>query len=291
MAILYGTQSNGETLPVLVDQFGNLLAKGIDGQPGQPGQPGTPGEPGGEGPQGPQGIPGVGVPLPYGEEGSYLQIVDGIPKWNAADPPGPEPTPGPDLVLVNLWDSYSLRNANNDVIVPPEPTEYLKALPSWGNDNAQTFDGACFAVGGGGDSGTYTDTFDVANSFGKVLQIKYERYLEYSSQITMAAPNPSTSTPNVQRITNTFNTFTPDGSGVAWQGGTVAFQINEEVSQVIVNMDWNFNFTSKNQVYIRFFELWDPGSYALNRQLVVEQQLKALYGVATSIDSSSQSQD
>jgi hypothetical protein len=36
MAILYGTQSNGETLPVLVDQFGNLLAKGIEGPPGPP---------------------------------------------------------------------------------------------------------------------------------------------------------------------------------------------------------------------------------------------------------------
>jgi len=41
MAILYGTQSNGETLPVLVDQFGNLLAKGIEGPPGPPGPPGV----------------------------------------------------------------------------------------------------------------------------------------------------------------------------------------------------------------------------------------------------------
>ena len=40
MAILFGTQSNGETLPVLVDQFGNLLAKGIEGEPGPPGPPG-----------------------------------------------------------------------------------------------------------------------------------------------------------------------------------------------------------------------------------------------------------
>jgi len=46
MAILYGTQSNGETLPVLVDQFGNLLAKGIDGGQGPPGEQGEQGEPG-----------------------------------------------------------------------------------------------------------------------------------------------------------------------------------------------------------------------------------------------------
>ena len=43
MAILYGTPSNGETLPVLVDQYGNLLAKGIKGDPGGPGVPGPPG--------------------------------------------------------------------------------------------------------------------------------------------------------------------------------------------------------------------------------------------------------
>ena len=43
MAILLGTQSNGETLPVLVDQFGNLLAKGIEGETGPPGPPGAPG--------------------------------------------------------------------------------------------------------------------------------------------------------------------------------------------------------------------------------------------------------
>ena len=60
MAILYGTQSNGETLPVLVDQFGNLLAKGIDGTPGAPGPPGQ------EGPQGPQG-----------PQGSHMCITSG----------------------------------------------------------------------------------------------------------------------------------------------------------------------------------------------------------------------
>lgn len=40
MAILYGTQSNGETLPVEVNEFGQLVAKGIEGEPGPPGPPG-----------------------------------------------------------------------------------------------------------------------------------------------------------------------------------------------------------------------------------------------------------
>ena len=40
MAILFGTTGDGTTLPVLVDQFGNLLAKGIPGDEGPPGPPG-----------------------------------------------------------------------------------------------------------------------------------------------------------------------------------------------------------------------------------------------------------
>jgi len=80
MAILYGTQSNGETLPVLVDQFGNLLAKGI------------------EGPAGPEGPPGPGgsfdlPPDPY--EGALLGWEDGQLAWVGQSIILPENTYGP----------------------------------------------------------------------------------------------------------------------------------------------------------------------------------------------------
>lgn len=76
MAILYGTQSNGETLPVLVDQYGNLIAKGIDGAPGEPGEPGPPGPPGGE------------FPLPPGAtDGALLGWQDGELVWVTAPLP------------------------------------------------------------------------------------------------------------------------------------------------------------------------------------------------------------
>ena len=52
MAILYGTQSNGETLPVQVNSFGQLVAQGLDGAKGEKGDKGD------QGPQGPQGEPG-----------------------------------------------------------------------------------------------------------------------------------------------------------------------------------------------------------------------------------------
>ena len=90
MAILFGTQSNGETLPVLVDQFGNLLAKGIDGAPGQ---------------EGPPGPPGVGeLPAdPY--EGALLGWLNGGLAWI-----GTPPVPIPDDVFgpITGWDSAGL---------------------------------------------------------------------------------------------------------------------------------------------------------------------------------------
>lgn len=44
--ILYGTQSNGETLPVQVDATGRLVAEGLQGEQGPEGPPGPPGPPG-----------------------------------------------------------------------------------------------------------------------------------------------------------------------------------------------------------------------------------------------------
>lgn len=52
MAILYGTQSTGETLPVQVNEFGQLVAQPLPGTQGPPGPTGP------EGPQGPEGPPG-----------------------------------------------------------------------------------------------------------------------------------------------------------------------------------------------------------------------------------------
>lgn len=60
MAILYGTQSNGETLPVQVNSFGQLVAQGLDGDKGEKGDKGDKGE---KGEQGIQGPPGAGAEL------------------------------------------------------------------------------------------------------------------------------------------------------------------------------------------------------------------------------------
>ena len=77
MAILYGTTGDGTTLPVLVDQFGNLLAKGIDGSEGPPGPPGI----------------GQLPPDPY--EGALLGWQDGELAWIGGSVPLPAGTYGP----------------------------------------------------------------------------------------------------------------------------------------------------------------------------------------------------
>ena len=64
MAILYGTQSNGETLPVQVNAYGQLVAQGLDGAKGEKGDKGD---------QGDQGIPGE-----PGDPGPPVQVVKSI---------------------------------------------------------------------------------------------------------------------------------------------------------------------------------------------------------------------
>ena len=78
--VLYGTQSNGETLPVQVDAFGRLVAEGL---PGSEGPEGPPGPEGPEGPEGPQGPPGSSGP------------------GGGSGPPGPEGPPGPSELYAN----------------------------------------------------------------------------------------------------------------------------------------------------------------------------------------------
>ena len=64
MAILFGTTSDGESLPVQVNASGQLVAVGMDGPQGPEGPEGPPGP---EGPEGPPGPGGGGEVIPeYG---------------------------------------------------------------------------------------------------------------------------------------------------------------------------------------------------------------------------------
>ena len=90
MAILYGTQSNGETLPVEVNEFGQLIAKGIEGE------------------QGPPGPPGIGQLPPDPFEGAILGWEDGELAWLGGSVPLPAGTFGP----------YVYDESNQELVIP-----------------------------------------------------------------------------------------------------------------------------------------------------------------------------
>lgn len=75
--ILLGTQSNGETLPVQVNSFGQLVAEGL------------------QGPEGPQGPPGIGQLPPDPFEGALLGWENGQLAWLGGSIPLPPSTYGP----------------------------------------------------------------------------------------------------------------------------------------------------------------------------------------------------
>ena len=131
--ILLGTQSNGETLPVQVDATGRLVAEGLPGEPGQPGQPGEPGPPGQPGEPGP---PGPGVPE-GGQEGDYLQIIDGVPTWAPwVEPPEPPPADFASLVNTGFDDNgnITLRGADGSIQTDqPDWDAYARSLPGFEN--------------------------------------------------------------------------------------------------------------------------------------------------------------
>jgi hypothetical protein len=77
MAILYGTTADGDSLPVEVNEFGQLVAQGLPGQ---------------EGPQGPPGLPEL-PPDPF--EGAVLGWKDNTLTWLGGSVPLPAGTYGP----------------------------------------------------------------------------------------------------------------------------------------------------------------------------------------------------
>ena len=145
--ILLGTQSNGETLPVQVDATGRLVAEGLQGQPGEPGQPGEkgdkgepgePGAPGTPGADGSDGADGEGVPQPYGEEGSYLWIKDGVPAWTTGEEPEPEPIEDqvilrPDPSFAEIYQAKAISEFNTPMDWVTDYNAHLRSLPTWDN--------------------------------------------------------------------------------------------------------------------------------------------------------------
>lgn len=83
MAILYGTTADGDSLPVEVNEFGQLIAQGLQGQ------------------EGPPGPPGIGQLPPDPFEGAVLGWKDNTLAWLGGSVPVPTGVFGPILSYEN----------------------------------------------------------------------------------------------------------------------------------------------------------------------------------------------
>ena len=275
MAILYGTQSNGETLPVLVDQFGNLLAKGIDGEPGQPGANGE------TGPQGPPGPDGEGVPTPYGEEGNYLRIKDGAPSWEAGETPTPPGPMGP-VIWTNISNSGRLMDSSGNAISPEDPYEYVTGLSSWGdNENFDKAGSSPFPItnptGGGGDLQPAMN-FEFEDMLGKVLTLlfcmDYRNSREAQQRITREC---SFDDPQISLIAIDGPVYMENASsGVSYASWSVSYLFNREVTAASHSHHfYNSDMTSET-LHFRGWDVIEAGTFAVNQQIEVKEQLRQM---------------
>ena len=184
MAILYGTLDTGEVLPVQVNNKGQLMAEGLNGSPGEKGDRGEKGDPG---QPGADGQDGEGVPKPYGEEGSYLWIKNGVPAWTEGEAP-PEPGFGTlvlrdnqqffsEQYLTGFYDNntdYSNRNTQLD--------EFMKLLNVWDNPAQEKMSGLCQYQNDG--RGDYQIQFDLNGGQGGicVFYVSYYGFNDYIGQ-------------------------------------------------------------------------------------------------------------
>jgi len=173
MAILYGTTSGGDLVPVQVDQTGRLVAEGLDG------------------PQGPQGPAGPNELLPYGPEGSSLMIKNGVPAWEIVQP---SPGPGPDaLTLMDDRDltppgtqNYGLWEPTETPYVTSDPWDVaIRTLSGWdtGAKNLKGL-GALKENTGNQDILNVPFRLDLSGGESKILQIYCSCQLEQSDPPT-----------------------------------------------------------------------------------------------------------
>jgi len=284
MAILYGTQSNGETLPVLVDQFGNLLAKGIDGTAGENGEKGDKGD------KGETGAQGEGVPKPYGNNYQVLTIVDGVPAW--ADSTGGSPREA--LTLKN-WNGAGQCVDWSNTYQPEDKYQWCQEQSSWNNPAFTEYIG--YQIIGNGSS-FYPDPMELEFNgvFGKVLTMFYcLKGYRASGNAGWSSPviTPTWSDSNIVSVNSVYVPASQEARKFTWiQGvGQLTFIFNREVTEATLSHSFSCGGFDENQgVCWCGWELQDAGNYAVNKQIRVENQFKelraklALSGVSTDID-------
>ena len=287
--ILLGTQSNGETLPVQVDDTGRLVAEGLEGPPGPQGdaftyEDFTPEQL--EGLQGPPGPPGPDDLKPYGPEYSYLIIQNGKPTWvsDGSEPEPPEPT---DPVM--LIDKRDQPPSNVVDFGPYSDEGYYTDTPStWdafarGLDVWQTPEAKTAGIGGQGENGNNLAmpyTFNLTGGFDKVLELDISWHVGclpsavglWLSEVRLKV---TTDNQDLTTIQNTFSHELPQEDHRILS--TASFFLRRDsigyadftVSLTRSAPDYTFIYGG----WIQRWRLIDPGTYLLKKQLERRQSL------------------
>ena len=305
--ILLGTQANGETLPVQVNEFGQLVAQGLDGAKGEPGDPGEPGEKGEPGPKGDpgqdgepgkdgvDGADGAGVPTPYGPEGSWLAISEGVPSWVESSGPGPGPDPEPEpqatitlrddtpYIKTSGSDKFCLYdNAQNSLDRTTELDEWMRLFDTWDNPGQQKWTGLCRK------SPAYRFTtqykFDVAEAADKLIVL----HVLISIGPAFGQGESGTTTWNMTNDSDKLmgvNTST----NVSWYYENQVWKYNQftwlctrpDIGEVTFTMQDSFSAPQYTGVALQKYELIDASTYLFRRW---EQRLKTQSEVGSTTD-------
>ena len=273
-----------EVIPNDVEVQGDLTVTGlINGSIGV-------GEPGPPGPQGPEGDPGVGVPLPYGEEGTYLRIKDGIPTWGAGDAPTPPEPSGP-VIWTNINSSGRLMDSSGNIITPEDPYTFVTGLDSWEDkNNFDTAGSSPFPITDPtNSSGNFQPAmnFEFEDMYGKVLtlffNISYVNSREAQQRITTEC---SFDSDQITQVAIDGPVYMENKSaGKAYAAWSVSYLFSREVAKASHSHHF-YNSEMTNEIFhFRGWEVDDAGFFAM-KQL---QKLKL--GMTSHIDLSRPTQD
>ena len=231
---------------------------------------------------------GQGLPLPYGEDGSYLILKDGEPAWT--DVPDPDPDPVGDGVTWNNINEYKLYNENNQEIVPPDILATAQSQACWLNtDYEQRF-------GLGRQATDILETginLSFENMYGKILRL----YWNPLSDITVDGfPMTITYTvyvdqENIVPITSIPGGTTPNIESEYWGSIQADFLFNREVPSATFSYKMEATFSRMREAWFRGWEIIDPGTYAFEQQQKMKGEIDEIRNaLRTQLNTSNQSQ-
>ena len=269
-----------EAIPNDVEIQGDLTVTGlINGSIGV-------GEPGPEGPAGPDGPPGIGVPQPIGTDGQYLRVVNGEPAWTD----GPR---DPDAAYVELLNPelLTVQDAAGQIITPDDPIAHCMSLPTWMSRDEQSLEGFHAPVVDQIE-GCPNLEFQWVNGAGKILRILYG--INWMANETFGTIY-SLKGYRDERLGCTLidrddppESWWGDKDKYYWHYRDVTYALDNDVGTASVQQFFCPYAKYRDLSYMfRGVEIIDAGTYALQNQLKMKNEIEGLKAKVAAIAANS----